>query len=336
MLRFASMKSIFSTLLAAALLVEAAPPVRVIFDTDIGNDIDDALAFAMLHAFESRGEAKLLAVTITKDNRYAPVYADLVNHFYGRPRIPIGVVKGGKTPEDSAYLRVPAERRSADGKPVYPRRITDASKVPDAVEVLRGTLSAEKDGAVTIVQVGFFTNLARLLDSPGGRDLVAKKVRLLVLMAGEFPTGKAEYNVKIDLAASQKVIAGWPTPIVSSGFEIGKSILYPATAIENHFRYVEFHPIADGYRLYKKMPYNRETWDLTAVYFAVRPQAPFTVSRKGWIRVNGQGVTTFDADPKGRHQYLIVDAQGRLKAREEFVMLSSRPPDRLAGVPLRY
>ncbi|PSO77991.1 MAG: nucleoside hydrolase, partial [Cyanobacteria bacterium QH_8_48_120] len=36
----------------------------------MGNDIDDALALAMLHAFESRQEAKLLAVTITKDNKW--------------------------------------------------------------------------------------------------------------------------------------------------------------------------------------------------------------------------------------------------------------------------
>ena len=46
-----------------------AQPARVIFDTDIGNDIDDGLAMAMLHSFESRGEIRLLAVTITKDNR---------------------------------------------------------------------------------------------------------------------------------------------------------------------------------------------------------------------------------------------------------------------------
>ena len=52
-------------LLLIAALGLAAEPVRIIFDTDMGNDIDDALALAVLHAFESRGEAKLLAVTLT-------------------------------------------------------------------------------------------------------------------------------------------------------------------------------------------------------------------------------------------------------------------------------
>src|SRR5260370_502633 len=71
----------------------SARPVPVIFDTDIGNDVDDALALAMLHALESRGEARLLAVTITKDNKWAAPFVNLVNTFYGRPAIPIGVVK---------------------------------------------------------------------------------------------------------------------------------------------------------------------------------------------------------------------------------------------------
>src|SRR6185437_11217193 len=81
-----------------------AEPVRLILDTDIGNDVDDALALAMIHALETRGDVRLLAVTITKDNHYAAPFVDLVNTFYGRPDIPIGVVHNGKTKEDSAML----------------------------------------------------------------------------------------------------------------------------------------------------------------------------------------------------------------------------------------
>src|SRR5207237_2138775 len=104
-------------LLAAASLMPQSVPV--IFDTDMGNDVDDALALAMLHALESRGECRLIAVTITKDNPWAAVYVDLVNTFYGRARIPIGMVKGGVTPENSPMIQVPAARRGADGALVY-------------------------------------------------------------------------------------------------------------------------------------------------------------------------------------------------------------------------
>src|SRR5438270_9256297 len=50
----------------SARAVIAAEPVRPILDTDIGNDLDDALALAMIHALENRAEVRLLAGTITK------------------------------------------------------------------------------------------------------------------------------------------------------------------------------------------------------------------------------------------------------------------------------
>ena len=75
-------------------------PVQLIFDTDIGNDCDDVLALGMIHALESRGECKLLAVTLTKDNPLAAAFVDAVNTFYGRGEIPIGVCHSKVTPDD--------------------------------------------------------------------------------------------------------------------------------------------------------------------------------------------------------------------------------------------
>ena len=74
----------------------AATPLHVIFDTDMGNDVDDALALAMLHALASRGEVKLLAVTVSKDNPWAAEYVRLVDEYYGRGSIPVGIVHDGK------------------------------------------------------------------------------------------------------------------------------------------------------------------------------------------------------------------------------------------------
>jgi inosine-uridine nucleoside N-ribohydrolase len=117
--------------LAAAALAFAQPPV--VFDTDIGNDVDDALALALLHALESRGECRLIAVTVTKDNPWAAPYVDLVNTFHRRAEIPIGMVKNGVTPQDSAMIRVPAERRRADGALLFPRRLASGADAPEAV-----------------------------------------------------------------------------------------------------------------------------------------------------------------------------------------------------------
>ena len=79
----------FFLIASLAILPALAEPVRIIFDTDMGNDVDDAIALALLHAMETRGEARILAVTITKDNRYAAPFVALFNKTYGRPGIPI-------------------------------------------------------------------------------------------------------------------------------------------------------------------------------------------------------------------------------------------------------
>jgi len=326
-------------LLLSALFLAAWPAaaagVPVIFDTDMGNDVDDALALAVLHALESRGECRLIAVTVTKDNRWSAPYIDLVNTFYGRAHIPVGMVKGsGITPKDSPMIQVPSERKRPDGTPVYPRRITSGAEAPDAVDLLRRVLAAEQDSSVVIVQVGFSTNLARLLDSAPdsasplpGRELAARKVKLLSIMAGNFADGKPEYNVQEDVASAQKLLAGWPTRIVASGYEIGASLLFPASSIERDFSYAADHPIVDAYRNYQKMPYDRPTWDLTSALYAVRPDAGyFSLSLPGTITADARGGTRFTPDPKGRHQYLTVSAAQHPRTLEALILLASQPP----------
>ena len=321
--------------LAAALcgsLYAASGPVRVIFDTDMGNDVDDALALGILHALETRGEAKLLAVTITKDNPYAAAFVDVEDTFYRRGEIPIGIVKSGKTPNDSPMIRVPSERRHADGSYVYPRRLA-LGAAPDAVAVLRQVLAHENDASVTIVQVGFSTNLARLLDSRAdessplsGAQLVAQKVRLLVAMAGHFPPAQPEYNVVTDIPSAQKVFAEWPSPVVFSGFEIGLALLFPARSIEHDFSWAPDHPVVDAYRNYMHMPYDRPSWDLTAALYAVRPDAGyFALSPAGTVRVDDKGNTLFTASSDGKHRYLMLNEAAKSRTLEALILLASQP-----------
>jgi len=297
--------------------------VPVIFDTDMGNDIDDALALALLHALETRGECRIVAVTITKDNPWAAPYIDLVNTFYHRPEIPVGMVKGsGVTPEDSPMIRIPPERKRSDGSFVYSHKMLSGADAPDAIAVLRQALSSQADHSVMIVQVGFSTNLAHLLDT--SRELAASKVKLLVMMAGDFAKRNPEFNVKMDVLSAQKLVRDWPTPIVTSGFEIGNSMLYPASSITRDFP--ANHPIADAYRNYKTFPYDRPTWDITAALYAVRPNdGYFSLSEPGTIQVDKTGVTTLLPTPGGKHRYLVMNELQRARALEAMILLSSQP-----------
>ncbi|MEZ5364684.1 MAG: nucleoside hydrolase [Bryobacterales bacterium] len=310
-----------ATLLASSL---AAAPVSLIFDTDMGNDIDDALALAVIHALESRGEAKLLAVTITKDNPKAAPFVDALNTFYGRGDTPIGVVRNGSTPEEGKYLGA-----VADDAKRFPRDLMSGKDAPEAVGLLKRILKDQPDGSVVMVQVGFSTNLVRLIGDEEGRELVKRKVRLLSLMGGAFPTISAEYNIKIDLASSKKLTAEWPTPIVFSGFEIGKALLYPAESIERDYAYTPNHPIPPAYRAYMKMPYDRPTWDLTSVLYAVRPdRGYFSLSPEGRVSVDDGGYTRFTPEKGGPHRFLTLSDTQKTRTLEALVELSSQPPKR--------
>ena len=327
---------LFFVLFAAA--AYAAEPVRIVFDTDIGNDVDDVMALAVAHALQSRGECEILAVTTTKDNQYVAPVADLFNTFYGRPEIPIAIVRNGATKEDGRYNRQILELKDDEGNPRYPltRTQEELANLPDAVPFLRKLLANESDNSVVMVQIGFFTNFARLLDSPAddispltGKELIAKKVKFLSLMAGAFgePPGYKEYNVVNDIPSAQKLIAEWPTEMVFSGHEIGRLIQFLGISMKEDYRYVKYHPLPDAYHFYRGLDNSQPTYDLTSVLYAVRPnRGYFTLSQRGTVTVQDDGQTTFTASETGKHRFMIVSPEQIAVVREAFVLLCSEPP----------
>lgn len=315
--------------------------VPFIFDTDIGNDVDDVLALGMIHSLQSRGECRLLAVTITKDQELAAPFTDAVNTFYGRGEIPIGVCHSGVAPDEGRFNSL-AKQTDAD-KLRYPHDLESGKSAPDAVAVLRQALLAEADGSVVIAQVGFSTNLANLLDSPpdaisplNGTALVKQKVRLLSIMAGAFEKiandkgeryDHREYNVVMDIPSAKRIADRWPTPVVWSGFEIGIALAYPHQSILSDYRYVTHHPLAEAYHLYMPPPHDRPTWDLTAVLHALRQDRDyFDLSNPGKVLVADDGLTTFAENRDGVHRFLILRREQQPRTLEALVQLSSQPP----------
>lgn len=313
-------------------------PIPFIFDTDIGNDVDDVLAMGVIHSLQSRAECELIAVTITKDAKEAAPFVDAINTFYGRGGIPVGVTSSGVTPDRGKFLGL-IEAKTEKGELKYPHDLKLGSKVPSAVDVLRKALAGAKDHSVVIAQVGFSTNLAALLESKpdsvsplSGIDLVKQKVRLLSVMAGAFVPidgnpGYGEYNVVQDIKSAQKVADQWPTEIVFSGFEIGIAVPYPAESILQDYRYVPHHPLAESYVLYEPPPHNRPTWDLTSVLYAIYPsRGYFDVSEPGKVSFTDEGKTKFSPESKGLHRYLKLTEAQKVRVIEALVQLSSQPP----------
>jgi inosine-uridine nucleoside N-ribohydrolase len=127
-----------------------------------------------------------------------------------------------------------------------------------------------------------------------GKELVAKKVKTLVMMAGNMAKEQGEFNVTEDIAAARKVFDEWPTPIVTSPFELGVRVCFPHERVKD-IGERQPNPVAEGYRFYQGSEYNACSWDPTALIFAVEGENPnfYTLSPAGTIWVDEAGITRF-------------------------------------------
>jgi len=281
-------------------------PVKIIFDTDFGPDYDDVGALAFLHAMADSGKAEILATVSSNQHELVAPCINIMNIYFNRPGLPIGSPK-------SHGVNLTAWQHWPDTLVAkYPHSVKSNADVPDAVSVYRKVLYSRPDTSVTIVTVGFLTNLAGLLQSTAdsicplsGKDLVIKKVKKLVSMAGRFPSGN-EFNVHMDSTASAYVFENWPTPVIFTGFEIGEKI---HTGLRVMNMDVDNSPVRDVFRLSIPMTEDdkngRMSWDETAVLIAVYGTGGFFDQVTGTIRVNPDGSNSWVDSPDGKHVYVV-------------------------------
>src|SRR5690554_1733170 len=86
---------------SASIVCHGQSPIKVILDTDIDSDVDDVGAVAMLHTLADHQVIEILGMIVTSDDKHSPSCIDALNHYFGRPNIPIGVEKGIKLSEFS-------------------------------------------------------------------------------------------------------------------------------------------------------------------------------------------------------------------------------------------
>ena len=295
-------------LFTAPLAASAQKPIPVIFDTDMGPDYDDVGAITLLHAFADSGKCQILATMAS--NRYEGIAAvlNVFNTYFKRPDIPIGV-PGGNAPN------IRDKQHWTDSILAnYPHTIKHNTDAHSAVSLYRKVLARQPDHSVVIITVGFLTNLADLLESGpdsasklDGLELAKKKVKLLVSMAGIFPRGK-EFNVLSDASAALAVSKDWPSPIIFSGFEIGRRIKTGIPLVNNPA--IQNSPVKDAFRI--SMAFSPEdaqgrmSWDETAVFVAVLGYTPWYSLRHGKMLVDTYGGNTWE-DSVDEHQAHLVE-----------------------------
>jgi inosine-uridine nucleoside N-ribohydrolase len=299
-------------LIASALSPDVDSQTRIIFDTDFGGDADDLGALSMLHTFMDLEECELLAVMCWSTEQYAVSAIDAVNHYYGHPDIPVGARKDSITFIPWNYCKVIAEQ--------FPFEL-DHHKVPDAVVLYRKILAESQDKSVVIVTVGPLKNIENLLFSGGdslsalkGRELVSTKVKEFVVMGGNFPEGKWEWNFAGGMpGVTQNVLSNIEVPVTFTGFELGVQIR--TGQVFNHIN-VETPLYAGFLHFSKNAPWmkrgfqgeilDNSTFDQTAVLYAVR-----NGTGTYWEKVSGgicipdeKGGNIWKEDRDSRHSYL--------------------------------
>lgn len=280
---------------------------RIIFDTDMAPDYDDVGALSLLHTLADSGEARILATVSSNQCPTCVPCIEVINTHCNRPDIPTG----GPRKDAPNLTTWHAGARWTDYLPMhYPHQTPTTAQSEDAVAVYRRTLSNQPDHSVTIVTVGFFSNLSALLASGpdafsplSGTELVKKKVKQLVSMAGKVPQGR-EFNVYADAVASQTVFSQWPTPILLSDFDIGEQIRTGKRLVESG---IKGSPIVDAFSLCLPQddPAGRMSWDQTAVLVAVRGASPYFRTERGKMTVHPDGSNTWEASPNGPHEHLL-------------------------------
>ncbi len=294
-------------------------PLKVIIETDMGNDIDDAIALAVAHKADDLGEIELLAVGCHKLSDTPARYVDIVNTYYGHPEVEVAM---SETPvkEFSDYVdytAAPCGMGFAESR---------NGEYHEPVRLYRKILSEAEDNSICFVSIGFGTTLAQLLDSPAdeyspldGHELVARKAKVLSIMAGSYGEKKrAEYNVANDIPAMKKVFAEWPGEIIQNPFEIGKQAVFPGKLIEENLGYDSLNPVVEAYKLYKEMPYDRPSWDILSVLYLLDPEK-FTISGPGTITVDDEGYTHYIPSEGGKHFVLSATIDQPQALREYMV-----------------
>jgi purine nucleosidase len=198
-------------LLCASFCGAAPAPAKipVILDTDIGSDIDDAFALALII---KSPELELLGVTTVSGD--TTPRARLAAKFLWEA--------GGK------WRNVPvAAGISGHPQPIAQTHWADGFTSPQlqkesAVDFLRGQIN-QHPGQITLIAIGELTNVAALLKSD---PAVAKKIKRIALMGGSIALGykpgsppDPEWNIKSNPAAAQMVFSSG-VPILMAPLDV--------------------------------------------------------------------------------------------------------------------
>lgn len=299
--------------------VETNNTVKVILDTDFGDDGDDLLSLVMLHYMQDNGECEIVAVGQANSNRESPCAIDVINTYYNRPDIPIGIV--------SSPLHGHADQYSTFLIEKYPDLYDlNIDSVPTAVDVYRKALAEAEDTSVVFIVIGFKKNMYDLLKSEPddispltGHELFAQKVKFVSDMGGKYPANNDEftpYNFGKVTGAAEYYIKNCPTPIIFSGVGTGKIQLAKKLRKLNTPTglAIDYKLSRDG-GWGKAIEEFQSAFDCVSTLIAVKEADKYFNLKQGCNELDSLGYNIFSSEKDCNHSY--VDCQDKKISFEE-------------------
>jgi purine nucleosidase len=276
------------------------PPFKLLLDTDIGSDIDDAVCLAYLLANpncellgittvtgQAEARASLASALCTVAGKRIPIYP-------GREEPLLITQQQPTAPQAAALSKWPHETNFPRGQ---------------AVEFLRQTIRSAP-GEIILLTIGPLTNIAALFAADAEIPALLKG---LVLMCGVYrqPTGAdpLEWNAKLDPTATAIVYHAAVKVHRSIGLDVTRQVTMPAATVRERFQTPLLRPVLDF----------AEVWfehaDTITFHDPLAATTIFDETLCGFER--GQvavelgndplaGMTRWTADPQGKHEVALT------------------------------
>lgn len=277
----------------------------ILLDTDIGTDIDDALALVYLLC---QAKCDMLGVTtVTGESMRRAMLVDAVLRAAGRAEVPVAAGK-------DQPLLVPLIQKRAEQAEVLSRyEHRDCFEANAAVDFLRSTIR-EHPGEITLVTVGPATNVGLLfaLDPE-----IPRMLKGLWMMAGRYlDREEVEFNVRSDPHAAAMIWRRTECPTTVFGLNVTRQCQLPVAETRALFAGGPFNIVADmidswlTYRPREHIYFH----DVLAAACVFQPDLCGYAS--GRIRAElraseQQGVAYFDADEAGPQRVAATVDIGR-------------------------
>jgi inosine-uridine nucleoside N-ribohydrolase len=311
-------------LLGSVLLAAAERPIPVILDTDIGDDIDDALALAL--AVRSPELDVRAVVTVLQQRERRADLAWKILELHGRTDIPIGL--GAEQPLMARPSTGPVRQAAALG----PNDRMPDEKRRNGIELMIETCLRAPE-KITVLAYGPLTNVALALRA---EPRIADKIERLVLMNGAFfKAPRVEYNTERDPEAAA-IVFGSGLPITVVGLDVTMQCQLGAEDMQR-IEASELPAVKFLWRLIRIWQEGRPEHrpilhDPLAVAVTFRPDLIRTVAGRVEVETRGQpgrtyGMTLLRADPNGPVRVASeVDAPQFVKLFVERLLSAPKAP----------